>query len=557
MFSRKFSIILFFLSILGAFNSPADENISTGIGPGRGSSSLPVVFVIPGFNGSGFSWSGGMSNAQSTALGWARIQATENYVHQRNADLETALQIFRTGFRYGGVTAEQDATFIGSLDSCVRSAQQEVAAADKAISDEFWPVKNQNAGPGASPMYYRWQDCLQELAGARSRLSQIQNYVDQWKQSLAQYAAEHSLVSRQQQQFGTRVLQTVESLDGKITAELHDPEVKQQLTPDAIDFAESQYGLAHYLAHCTDDQASDGRQNKIQTPSPGIALVGNYAMDLANSVDSFLEGVAKGTYKGLEGTAINVAQATKAIYNNPVLLADVSTHIMNAITDPSGMIDSAKDAFAYYYTTLATGTSGERGLATGQLLSDVFAVVAVQEIFPVQIVVGSVVENITGAGIAEPLGEEVVQKAESSSALAKDVKTAEAIAQKVVDASAENIGELKSVVRLLRESDASLIERRDVITSFTKDTQVVTTTDDEPVIRYWKEGESFPRSHWVTPEPAADPHSNLALPYPGPYNLQKWTLPKGTEVIKGLVNPKYGMPGGGKQIYVPNPGVLK
>jgi hypothetical protein len=50
---------------------------------------------------------------------------------------------------------------------------------------------------------------------------------------------------------------------------------------------------------------------------------------------------------------------------------------------------------------------------------------------------------------------------------------------------------------------------------------------------------------------------DLALPVDGVYKTTEWVVPKGTKVIDGLTAPKFGKPGGGHQMWLPSPEVLK
>jgi hypothetical protein len=126
-----------------------------------------------------------------------------------------------------------------------------------------------------------------------------------------------------------------------------------------------------------------------------------------------------------------------------------------------------------------------------------------------------------------------------------------------LDSAGHNIGNLRPAVNLLREHNLPLANRREVVEAFTQNSRVLRLTEDRTVYRYWTEGFNGPRGRWVTSELVENPHANLALPNGGPYQTQRWTIPAGTDVIEGLASPNFGMPGGGGQIYVPNPGVLR
>jgi hypothetical protein len=116
---------------------------------------------------------------------------------------------------------------------------------------------------------------------------------------------------------------------------------------------------------------------------------------------------------------------------------------------------------------------------------------------------------------------------------------------------------MREAVRMMREEGVDNIHhRRDAVEAFTREGRVVTLIEDTPVIRYWVNGFSNPRGNWVVRQRLENPHRDLALPHPGPYNVKEWTIPAGTRIIEGPAGPNFNQPGGETQIYVPNRGVL-
>ncbi|MBL7542629.1 MAG: glycohydrolase toxin TNT-related protein [Bdellovibrionaceae bacterium] len=139
--------------------------------------------------------------------------------------------------------------------------------------------------------------------------------------------------------------------------------------------------------------------------------------------------------------------------------------------------------------------------------------------------------------------------ANSESALARATTKAESFKN--------NIGELKESVDLLKRNNVERSSRREVMEAFDQGSKVTTYSKDTKVYRYSLDGVTAERGRWVTPTKVSNPQVELALPNGGSYKVTEWTVPQGTEVIEGLVAPKFGQPGGGRQIFLPDPGVLK
>ena len=107
------------------------------------------------------------------------------------------------------------------------------------------------------------------------------------------------------------------------------------------------------------------------------------------------------------------------------------------------------------------------------------------------------------------------------------------------------------------ESNVPSSFQQNVSDAFGTDVRVMTLTEDMTVYRYYGNG-SNPVSYWVTPYQYANPSSSLALPPTNSVeNMAIYTIPKGTTVLGGTVAPAFGQPGGGYQIYIADPTVLK
>jgi len=120
-----------------------------------------------------------------------------------------------------------------------------------------------------------------------------------------------------------------------------------------------------------------------------------------------------------------------------------------------------------------------------------------------------------------------------------------------------NFSELKRTIEFLRDEKILSGDRRNIIEAFRPESNVKFLANDTKVYRYWQEGVTTERGRWVTMLNTNNPVVDLALPAEGVYQKTEWIIPKGTKVIDGLTAPKFGKPGGGHQIWLPKPEVLK
>lgn len=98
----------------------------------------------------------------------------------------------------------------------------------------------------------------------------------------------------------------------------------------------------------------------------------------------------------------------------------------------------------------------------------------------------------------------------------------------------------------------------DYITAFKAGTTKVTVLEKDLIVyRYYHPVNGNPKSNWLTPIKSKNPEMELAMPYSPPYEVRSWIIPKGTEVMHGVIAPKWGKLGGGYQYFVPNIEVLK
>lgn len=128
---------------------------------------------------------------------------------------------------------------------------------------------------------------------------------------------------------------------------------------------------------------------------------------------------------------------------------------------------------------------------------------------------------------------------------------------KLLEAAGAKFPNLRKTVEFLKKNGLDKEDRGKVIRSFSGDTKVVTLSKDTTVYRYSNGGSSKARGRWLTPERVKDPKVELALPGDGPFMEHTWTIPEGTEVVEGLIAPQFNQLGGGKQIFIPDDGVLR
>ena len=97
---------------------------------------------------------------------------------------------------------------------------------------------------------------------------------------------------------------------------------------------------------------------------------------------------------------------------------------------------------------------------------------------------------------------------------------------------------------------------QNVKSAFASDIKATTLTKDITVYRYHG-GITNKKSYWYTPKLTSNPAADLALPPGNTYKyVDTYIIPKGTTVLEGTVAPNFGQPGGGYQIYVPDPSVV-
>ena len=125
---------------------------------------------------------------------------------------------------------------------------------------------------------------------------------------------------------------------------------------------------------------------------------------------------------------------------------------------------------------------------------------------------------------------------------------------------AGRFGDLRSAVAHLRDSGYTRLDRREFISSFERGTiKFDVATDDLFALRFFNEGASFEGGgKFLTPTLPASRNSLAILPeWNNMDQFGQFLIPKGTPIITGRVAPQGNLGGGGNQIFVSDPKVLK
>jgi hypothetical protein len=117
--------------------------------------------------------------------------------------------------------------------------------------------------------------------------------------------------------------------------------------------------------------------------------------------------------------------------------------------------------------------------------------------------------------------------------------------------------ETNDVVRFFSQTFAPRQYWSATMRGFDPDSHVEILPTDLTAVRYYSDPTKA-RGMWLTETPVADPERELAL---GGDNTaldhKVWVIPAGTLVLRGICAPLNGQPGGGSQIFLPDPKMLR
>lgn len=122
----------------------------------------------------------------------------------------------------------------------------------------------------------------------------------------------------------------------------------------------------------------------------------------------------------------------------------------------------------------------------------------------------------------------------------------------------DRCGEMREAFQFFQRSGIDEQRWQGIAEAFGPGMYTERLAQDLKVYRYYDGSTSSPRGRWLTEHLWDDPVNDLALPGGNnAANVEVWIIPKGTEVLRGPVAPNFGRPGGGTQLYLPDPGVLR
>jgi Pre-toxin TG len=123
---------------------------------------------------------------------------------------------------------------------------------------------------------------------------------------------------------------------------------------------------------------------------------------------------------------------------------------------------------------------------------------------------------------------------------------------------AKALSELKETVGFLKRSGVRRVDLVDFTNAFKPGAKTRVLKEDLKVYRYYDKAKpgSNPRGNWVSVKPVSNPVEELALKFDGDYEMVEWIIPKGTEILEGIVAPNWNRAGGAAQIFI-NKDLLK
>lgn len=115
------------------------------------------------------------------------------------------------------------------------------------------------------------------------------------------------------------------------------------------------------------------------------------------------------------------------------------------------------------------------------------------------------------------------------------------------------LSELKDTIGFLKRNGVKdKYYLRDFTDAFKPGAKTRVLTEDLKVYRYYNKARpgSNPRSNWVATKKINNPVEELALEFDGEYEMVEWIVPKGTEILEGIVASKWGRSGGAHQVFI-------
>ncbi|SHF05395.1 hypothetical protein SAMN02745195_01745 [Thermoanaerobacter uzonensis DSM 18761] len=266
--------------------------------------------------------------------------------------------------------------------------------------------------------------------------------------------------------------------------------------------------------------------------------------------------VLKNFGEGMGDAVVDTLKGVWTIATHPV---ETAQGIAYAATHPAETANVIKNEAIKIYNDFKTGDANTKSKIAGRIVGEIgLAVVGTKGIDKgVKILKEATV--IAGTAKASEAAVDITKAGKAVGVVEKAAVTA---VKEVTTQTTEKatFKELREVARFLKESGINDIsDRRSIIEAFNPGAKVVKVEKDFKAYRYFG-GKAKPRGHWLTDRLLKDPENELALP---PKNkaekVPEWIIPKGTKVLDGTVAPheKWGRPGGARQIFLPNPEVLK
>lgn len=318
---------------------------------------------------------------------------------------------------------EQDLALLFQLDSEMRSVYEELRGQIQGMQQEI-----------AGQAHVSRADMQARI----ERLQETQRQIGGTDQTRYEYVTNVDYAQNRQTE--------VNRLAGTILNETL-PRVTAQMEQAASEYIREQVQGSQAIAQSAVELAQEGQAQST------IRLLSDFALNTVNSVNAFLGGVAGGLYDGF----LTVAQVGEAIYNDPDLILNLSTHIMNAITaGPGSVSDEVRHAFQSvehavytFYVTMAHGNASERGHALGELASNMLVSSATANLAHVPIAaVRATIQNavvgiagsLTSTGASRALGATLDRAMRSSEALTPEMARIDSAVREIGDSARQRIG---------------------------------------------------------------------------------------------------------------------